>query len=235
MKPGCPSTETLSAYLAGKLPPERSAGVVAHTAQCGLCDNLLERLKVFDEPIESSLSESEWRSLERDLTADFKRRLPKTQPLERHSLLRAWFWRPALGYALAVVLSLPATLWFLRDRVPAQARPAVAAAPPSAAAWVPTLELSPTRGRQSAADALPPSDEFVLRLFVPSKMGTRYSAEIRDSAGKPLVTVHDLIISDSRGSLSLLCRRQAFPPGDYTVAVTEVGGDGEPAFFPFHL
>ena len=207
---------------------------MAHAARCGLCDNLLERMKAFDEPGENPLPDNAWSGMERDLTADFERRLAKTHPPERRSVLRAWLWRPALGYALAIILAFPATRWFLRERAPAPAAVAVPMAGPPAAAWVPTIELNTTRDRQPVPDAIVPSSEFVLRFVVPSKKGTRYSAEIRDAAGKSVATVHDLVSSDERGSLSVLCRRQAFPPGDYTLTVTETDG-GEQAFFPFHL
>jgi hypothetical protein len=200
-----------------------------------LCDNLLERMKAFDEPSESPLPDSEWRGMERDLAADFERRLAKNRPPNRRGVLRAWLWRPALGYALAIMLAFPATRWFLRERAPAPVPAAVAIAGPPAVAWVPTIELNTTRDRQPVPDAMAPSDQFVLRFFVPSKKGTRYSAEIRDAGGKSVATVRDLVSSDDRGSLSLLCRRQALAPGQYTVAVTEMGGDGEPALFSFHL
>ncbi len=236
MKSGsCPSPETLTAYLSGDLAPAQSAGVMAHAARCGLCDNLLERMKAFDEPSESPLPDSEWRGMERDLAADFERRLAKNRPPNRRGVLRAWLWRPALGYALAIMLAFPATRWFLRERAPAPVPAAVAIAGPPAVAWVPTIELNTTRDRQPVPDAMAPSDQFVLRFFVPSKKGTRYSAEIRDAGGKSVATVRDLVSSDDRGSLSLLCRRQALAPGQYTVAVTEMGGDGEPALFSFHL
>ena len=207
---------------------------MAHAARCGLCDNLLERMKAFDEPSESPLPDSEWRGMERDLAADFERRLAKNRPPNRRGLLRARLWHPALGYALAIILAFPAARWFLRERAPAPAPAAVAIAGPPAAAWVPTIELNTTRDRQPAPDAMAPSDEFVLRFLVPSKKGTRYSVEIRDAAGKSVATVRDLVSSDGRGSLSLLCRRRAFVPGQYTLAVTEMGG-GEQVFFSFHL
>ncbi len=164
---------------------------MAHAARCGLCDNLLERMKAFDEPSESPLPDSEWRGMERDLAADFERRLAKNRPPNRRGLLRARLWHPALGYALAIILAFPAARWFLRERAPAPAPAAVAIAGPPAAAWVPTIELNTTRDRQPAPDAMAPSDEFA-----------RYSVEIRDAAGKSVATVRDLVSSDGRGSLA---------------------------------
>jgi hypothetical protein len=200
-----------------------------------LCDNLLERMKAFDEPDRNPLPDSEWHDLERELTADFERRLAKTGPPERRHRLRSWLWHPALAYALASILVFPAMRWVLRDRAPAPVPAAVATAGPPVAAWIPTIELNATRGRQLTAEPMSPSDQFVLRLVVPSKKGTRYSAEIRDAAGKSIARVPDLVTSDERGSLSLLCRRQAFASGDYAVAVTEMSGNGEPSLFSFHL
>jgi len=236
MKSGaCPTTETLNAYLSGELGPAQSAGVMAHASQCGLCDNLLERMRAFDEPGEHPLPDSEWRGMERDLTADFERRLAKTHPPERRNILRTWLWRPALGYALALMLAFPAARWFLRERPTAPFPAAVAIAGPPAAVWVPTIELNTTRDRQPTAEPMAGSDQFVLRFIVPSKKSTRFSAEIRDAAGKPVAIVRDLVTSDERGSLSLLCRRQEFAPGQYTLAVTEAGGSGEQSLFSFHL
>lgn len=228
----CPEAELLARFLAGGLSGEESATVNAHLAACGICDLLVTRMKQFEEPAERSEAalEREWAAAERKLLEGLEARESAGFLRRGRRVFVALLRRPALAYALVLLLLYPAYLGLFSKRPAAgegaSTRRISAPPPPSAglhAARI--LDLNQVRGpggvgntiRLGAGDKL-----FILSFFVPIRTGLRYSAAITDEGGKTVTAQSELTSSDAKGNFYLVCDAQPFSGGRYMVTVEEV-------------
>jgi hypothetical protein len=122
---------------------------------------------------------------------------------------RDWGWWPAaLGYALALVMVVPA----YRGLKPAEP-----------AAEVPLgISLDATRAGGETTTAVAQGDRFLLHFFLPVKAGTSYQATIRRGDGTVVMGALPLESWDGQGSFTILCRTRDFEKGQYEVVVEEV-------------
>lgn len=122
---------------------------------------------------------------------------------------RDWQWWPAaLGYALALVMLVPA----YRGLKPGEP-----------AAEVPLgISLDATRAGGEPVRAVAQGDHFLLHFFLPVKMGTRYQATIRRGDGTVVTGTMPLGSWDGQGSFTILCRTRDFEKGQYEVVVEEM-------------
>jgi hypothetical protein len=74
---------------------------------------------------------------------------------------------------------------------------------------------------------------FVLSFFVPVRGGFRYTATITAQDGKVVAAPRELEDQDGAGNFHLVCSRNLFRAGQYTLTVTESGG--RKFTFPFSL
>ncbi len=204
-KGDCPGPDLLARYLGGETSGSQSAGIRRHVALCGTCDLLVERMKAFDR---------------------------EPSPGSGRRVL-AWLQAPAVAYALAAALLYPAYLGVFGRRQVPDTRPAVAQ--PSAPGVEPAkvLDLSPERGARARVSP-GESDRFlVLAFMVPVRGGARYSAVIIGEDGKAVAPPRELEDREGAGNFYLVCGKDLFPPGRYTLTVTESGG--RTFTFPFSL
>jgi hypothetical protein len=176
----------------------------------------------------------------------------------------AFLWRPAIGYIAALILCYPAYLGIRsalvrrgadlmpgavhnvpREEPPVQRRepPAVAEALP-AVQGVRSFDLSRTRGANQADGAsamslnLNPEDRvFLLTFFIPSRPEMRYSVSVVASDGRIIVSEQNLDRGDQQGAFSVLCKRDSFDRGEYSLIVRETNpADGRVSRrFPFRF
>jgi len=191
----CPSSEELVAFSEERLAAPDALRVRSHVEACGLCDVLVGRLaKAADRPAPDA--KAWWR-------------------VWRH------LWNPVVAYGLAALLLYPAYLG-LKPRV----SPRALEESISPAISIPSFSLDSQRGAGTAAQPhvvrLKDQDKsFILDFFVPMSTDRRYFAEIRDGSGRTAVGRREVVSGDSPGRVSLVCRREAFGAGDYTVTLTE--------------
>jgi hypothetical protein len=215
----CPSAEELVAFLEGRLGSEDSARVGEHVDACGVCDLALMRVKAaVADPAGRGMSA--WRRLS-DL-----------------------FGNPLVAYGLAALLCYPAYVGIRSHPEPKVEIQPKAGTPPGTALEppvlsVPSFSLDVVRGagREAQLPVVLLDDQnkfFLLQFFVPMKADHQYSVEIRDGAGR--VTVgHQQITGDTQGKVALMCRRETFAAGEYTLAVTEDNPPGHPVEYVFRV
>jgi hypothetical protein len=215
----CPSAEELLAFLEGRLESEDAARVGEHVDACGVCDLALVRVRAaLADPAGRGMSA--WRRMS--------------------DLLR----NPLLAYGVAALLCYPAYVGIRSHPEPkieiqpkAGTPPGTALEPPVLS--VPSFSLDVVRGagREAQLPAVRLHDQdkfFLLQFFVPMKADHRYSVEIRDGAGR--VTVgHQQITGDTQGKVALMCRRESFAAGEYTVLVNEENPPGPQFAFVFRV
>ncbi len=191
----CPSSEELLAFFEERLTAPDAFRVRNHVEACGLCDLVLGRLANTDgHALEPT---NDWRRIWR------------------------YLWNPAVAYGLVALLLFPAYLG-LRQRL----SPRVFEESTSPAISIPSFSLDSQRGAGIAAQAhvvrLKDQDKsFILEFFVPMSTDRHYFAEIRDGSGRSAISRREVVSGDSPGKVSIVCRREAFRSGDYTVTVTD--------------
>ncbi len=202
----CPAALQLVKYQAGELRPEEAAVVQRHVLLCGGCELYIERLEEFDDV---AIPAAETGQLRRDV----RRALQGSR--------FGSFWRPALGYVVALLLAYPAYRWLFPAATPT-ARPEVSRKIQPVVGAVRAFELAETRaaGEPARIELEHGEERFSLSFFVPGRKGGRYSAEIRDSAGAK-VGGAPFVAASSVGVSTLLCETPAFQTGRYRLTVTE--------------
>lgn len=215
----CPSAEELMAFLEGRLESEDSARVSEHVDACGVCDLALTRVR-------AALADPAGR---------------RTSASRRMSDL---FWNPMVAYGLAALLCYPAYVGIRSHRKENVEIQPKAGTPPEPVAEpavlsVPSFSLDAVRGTGREAQ-LPvvrlhdPNKFFLLQFLAPMKPDHQYSVEIRDGTGG-LTVGHQQITGDTQGKVALMCRRERFAAGEYTVTVTEENSPGRRFEFVFRV
>jgi hypothetical protein len=214
----CPPAAQLVKYQAGELGPEENAAIYQHVVLCGTCELYIERLEEFDgAAVPAAAAEPVRRDVRRALQGS------------RFGV----FGKPALGYAVALLLAYPAYRGVFPEAIPAPRQEVSRKIHPALSA-VRVFELAETRpASESPKIELRSGEErFSLSLFVPGRKGGRYSAEIRDSAGATVGNA-TTVVPASLGAVTLLCERSAFQNGRYKLTVTESDPAGGAALRQF--
>lgn len=204
-KRDCPGADLLASYLSGGTSEEQSAEIRRHLAVCGVCDLLVERMKAFDK-------------------------VPRPGAGKR---VLGWLRAPAFAYVLVALLLYPAYLGTFGRRQVAEVKPAVPQQPPLGVEPVKMLDLSPERGAKPQLSPGERDKVFVLSFFVPVREGVRYTATITAQDGKVVAASRELEDHEGAGNFHLVCSRDLFRAGHYTLTVTESGG--RKFTFPFSL
>ena len=146
----CPDSEALTRYALGQMAEDEAAAIRRHVSVCGMCDLVLERMKPFDRPE----VESGWQRLR-------------------------FFRHPALGWAFAILLAIPAwRAWRAPEPAhPEVSRPIPMAAPLPKIRSLSYMDLNRTRGTAKATAA--GSGPAVLDFLVPAVPGATYTAVLR--------------------------------------------------------
>ncbi len=204
-KRDCPGAGLLARYLEGETSEEETAAIRQHLGVCGVCDLLVERMKAFDEA---------------------------SHPAPGSRML-GWLRTPALAYVLVALLLYPAYLGTFGRRRAAEVKPVIPGQPPLGVEPAKVLELSPERGGKIRVSPGERDKVFVLSFFVPVRAGVRYTAAIAAEDGKTVAASRELEAHDGAGNFHLVCSRDLFPAGRYTLTVT--GSEGRTFTFPFSL
>ncbi len=210
----CPAPEVLARFATGDLDAAQSADIKRHVLWCGRCDLLLDRISAFD---------------------DESREVPASP--SRANWFR-FLKHPALAYALAAVLAVPAYHGVFPGL------PEVPAPPPSARDPLPALssagsgailDLAVTRGAETQSETSADSaatDFLILRVWLPPSSTPHRPASIVNAAGDPVVRVSALPASSPDGRTLFVCRANLLPPGKYKLMI----GPADSTFeFPFSI
>jgi hypothetical protein len=142
----------------------------------------------------------------------------QTQASSHWKTAVGFFRSPVVAYALVLILLFPAYRGITSFENPSHISHLALLPIP-----VQRYTLDTVRGVQPAPTVkLPPGREvFVLSFLVPARPKFQYSAEIVNAAGAPVGPASELIAEDDLGHCSLICPRQLFRTGMYTLTVTE--------------
>ncbi len=209
--------------MAGDLDAPAAAQCDEHLAVCGLCAELLERLRDFDLAAATMVAEPDWLPAERRISEACRQRLEgqrgRTQGIG--GWLKSLSLLPALASTLVLGLAYPAWLGF-RDMTqrPAVLRPAPAVQVfPAAAAQV--VDLNTVREQQSLPVIDGPEGQRVVALlfFVPVTLEARPRAEIRSEAGELVLNLEAIASYDRNGNFCVVAETNAWKSGQYRLVV----------------
>jgi hypothetical protein len=190
----CPDSETLSRFLLGELDEAGASEVKRHIARCGECDLVAVKMKQFD----------------------------RQEPLAVVGT-RRWGWFPMLGYALALVLAIPA----VRSLTPVKP----VGGPPLRT--TPVVELNSERGPGGRA-VVTGNFDFVMSFQIPVVEGRRYDAALEGRTGKKLGPF--AITPDDRlGNFHVMVARSSVDAGEWRLRVNETGGTDREFLFDFSI
>ncbi|MBN9661517.1 MAG: hypothetical protein J0H49_25200 [Acidobacteria bacterium] len=236
----CPDIHVLDQFVARRLDASAEESFQRHLAVCGLCEELVERLRDFDREATSLSPEPDWTAMEARLeqacrgrsTATAKPNLAPVRWWQRSPLI------PVFGYTLAAALVYPAWLGWTRKapQPPAPAPVPQARAFVGAAARV--LDFNTVRGDQSPAalEARPGVNTAALLFFLPVGPQARLTAEIVDGSGAVAASIGEISSYDRNGNFCVVVAMDGWAPGQYRLVVHPQPGTGQaglPRTFPF--
>ncbi|HYW45555.1 MAG TPA: hypothetical protein VE959_22015 [Bryobacteraceae bacterium] len=207
----CPDSDTLVRFTSGEMNAAEANQIALHIRLCGMCDLLVDRLRVFDRAVEA-------------------KRAGDTAPSWR---VLGFLARPAFAYSLVAVLAVG--LFYVRRNPPRPQEPLHSQPAPLAFAEAAlNFDLNASRAKDNPIVVeIPPSRKsFTLSFAVPVRLGFRYSAEFLGPPQAPLLPRLELAL-DALGNAILLCRREGFMSGPYTLRVIERDSRGTATDRPF--
>lgn len=236
----CPDIQVLDQFVARRLDAKTEESFQRHLAVCGLCEELVERLRDFDREASALSPEPDWTAMEARLaqacrdrsTATTKQNLAPVRWWQRSPLI------PVLGYGLAAALVYPGWLgWTRKAPVP----PAPAPVPQARAfvgAAARVLDFNTVRGDQSPAslEARPGVNTAALLFFLPVGPQARLTAEILHESGAVAADIGGLSSYDGNGNFCVVVVTDGWRPGQYRLVVHPQPGSGQaglPRTFPF--
>jgi len=162
------------------------------------------------------------------------RTIPKGRVAAILRTIAAFLQKPAVAYAIALILCYPAYRGITSARRP-RSRPKQRRQPPSLSRKLPSrprrrsgsaakvFDLNAVRGNSRRSDRLELTERdkvFGLSFFVPVRGTHRYTAAIRNEAGAT-VGVEQELPNQETGNFILFCDRQLFARGEYRLSVQE--------------
>lgn len=231
----CPEIGVLEKYLAGGLDGRSVAEFQEHLEICGLCGELLDRLKEFERVAAELESEPDWTQAEARLEQACQQCSPQIGTAAR---LRKYAWVPAAATILVVVATY--SVWRRRSPpVPLPTPPpAVLQARAVTGSAAVVLDLNTVRDQQSlpAIEARAGQETAVLLFFVPVAPEVRLTAVIRDEVGAQVVDLGPIASYDRSGNFCVVVALQHLRPGRYQLVTHPNGKAGASAktlSFPF--
>lgn len=237
----CPDEEKLKNYLSGELTTAEQTDIANHIELCGLCDLYLSRLT----PADVQIPAERWKPIEARLERALAETPSEPQFPGSGFTLGRFLRHPALGYAFALLLCIPAYRGLIQDRQqppPAPTEPV--ADRPIGITAIRVLDFP--AGTRGAADArrevqLSREDKILgLSFFVPdrSQSGWRYDAEVLNAASEEVTQASDVRSQDGLGNFLFVVGAELLPAGQYELRIRETrppSGQGMEHRFPFTI
>jgi hypothetical protein len=228
----CPDPQGLKDFLAGKLAPNEQQRIAAHVELCGLCDLFLSRLT----PADVQIPAGRWKRAEAKLQKIL------AVPSPRGTGIGHFFRHPALGYALALLLCIPAYRGLVERRQPLVVERVSSF--PMGITPIRILDFpARTRGvtEEQREIRLGAQDKLLgLSFFIPdrSRLGWHYDAGIMNGAGKEVTQAADVRSQDGMGNFLVVVGTELLPAGRYELRIRETGpasGEATEYQFPFAI
>lgn len=238
-KAHCPGVEVLEGYVANQLDAVVEANFQRHLAVCGLCSELVERMRAFDGGSVAPSPEPDWTAMEAHLMQACRHQSTATgMPI----VAPAKWWQglpfiPSLGYVLALALLFPAWIGWTRRAIPPPPSPMFQARVfVSSAAAV--LDFNTVRGSQTPAvlEARPGVGAAALLFFLPVGPQVRLTAEILNENGTVMANLGTIASYDPNGNFCIVASTGGWMPGRYRLVVRPQPENAQtrlPHTFPF--
>lgn len=227
----CPDIQVLDQFVASQLDARTEESFQRHLAVCGLCEELVERLRNVDRDASALSPEPDWTAMEARLAQACRdRSAATTKPV----VAPVRWWQtvplvPMLGYGLAVALVYPAWLgWTRKAPLPPPPTP-LPQAHPFVGAAARILDFNTVRGDQSplTLEAIPGVNTAVLLFFLPVGPQTRLTAEIVTASGTVAADLRGLSSYDGNGNFCVVLATDGWQPGQYRLVVHPQPGNGQ--------
>lgn len=222
----CPESQALLAYESGELEPDEREKLRAHVEICGTCQASLRLIERMRQAATETEADSAGKQAIGGAT-DSTRREAVSKPRSGSIFagLKEFIWRPAIAYALMLLLLYPAYRGLLVQR----SKPELSETPlpsiPMGTSQTITLESSDLRGTEAKPNVLTlsSSDRFVMfEFFVPIRATAtvQYAASLQGTSGS-LFRVEPITSKDGKGNFNLVCPQEVLAPGSHVLAVEE--------------
>lgn len=236
----CPEIDVLERYVAAELDLHAAQEFESHLQLCGLCSELVERLREFDSVAADLTPEPDWTLAERRIE---KACQDQARPHAAAKPAAAYWWSgsrlvASLGYGLALVLVYPAWLGLTRRTAPVLNRPPILQAKAITGASARVLDLNTSRGAQAPSILGNQADAGVVALlfFVPVAPQVRPLVQLRDESDSIVRDFGQISSYDRNGNFCLVIDVDELKQGRYHLlarAEPAVNGGGRTFTFPF--
>jgi hypothetical protein len=202
MRGKCPSSEDLVRYQQRSLSTEEMLLIKQHLNLCGLCDWAVTELAEFDSVAIPSVQQEE------------------SLPKRTKSPLR-FFLYPALGFALVLILLIPAFLFILQPKAALHQSPNIAGSARDFDLGVGSSTRSVSSAKKKLVVLSRSERFFILNFFIPIRTDHKYEMEILNQKEQK-VDSGDIQSRDPLGNFSIVCSSNVFPDGDYSLTIKEI-------------
>lgn len=236
----CPEIEVLEQYVAAELDLQAAQEFESHLQLCGLCSELVERLREFDSVAADITPEPDWTLAERRIEKACQVQAPSKASAK--SAAAHWLSGsrlvPAIGFGLAMALVYPAWLGLTRKPAPVPDHPPMLQARAITGVSARVLDLNTSRGAQAPSIVGNQADAGVVALlfFLPVAPQVRPAVQLRDESDSIVRDFGPISSYDRTGNFCIVINVDELKQGRYhLLARTEpaANGGGRTFTFPF--